>query len=122
MNGSYNLQLLIDKMSGNMKFVGMFYIIMGGFYCLSIIGAIIGVPFIISGLRIRESASAFRSYSFNTNEYFLAEAIDKQNSFFNIQKIIMMVSLAFVILYIVLMLVIGITFFQELGQIEDFSV
>jgi hypothetical protein len=122
MNGTHYMQILIDKMADNMKFVGMFYIIIGGFYCFTIIGAIVGVPLIISGLQIRESASAFQNYSFTNDQYLLEQALSKQNSFFKIQKIIMIVSLVFMVIYIVFLLVVGISFFQNLGSTDSYSV
>ena len=46
-------QYVFDKMTSDMRFVGLFTIIYGVLTCLTIIGALIGVPTIIIGLRIR---------------------------------------------------------------------
>ena len=54
--------MIVHKMAGDMNFVGIFYIIIGAIECLTIIGAIVGIPLIISGLRLRESADSFKGY------------------------------------------------------------
>ncbi len=91
----------ISKMIGDMNFVGIFYIITGALYCLTIIGAIFGIPYIMSGLRVRESASHFRGY-LSTNESFaLEQAIEKQSKFFFIQKVLMIISIVIFVLYII---------------------
>jgi len=46
-----NQQQRIDLSGGSWaQFLGIMYIIMGAFYTLTIIGAIVGVPFIFAGL------------------------------------------------------------------------
>lgn len=57
--GNAAFQLMVRKMTGDMRFVGLFTIIGGAFACLGIITAIIGVPVIISGLRLHEAADSF---------------------------------------------------------------
>jgi len=59
------LQMLIPKMTANMRFVSVFYIIVGVLYSLTIIGAIVGIPLIISGLRLKESADAFTNFAYS---------------------------------------------------------
>ena len=49
---SPTLRITVNKMTGDMQFVGIFYIIIGALQCLSIIGAIVGIPLIICGLQI----------------------------------------------------------------------
>ncbi|HLA63497.1 MAG TPA: DUF5362 family protein, partial [Rhodothermales bacterium] len=53
----------VDKMVGDMRFVGIMTVIFGAFSCLGIITAIIGVPVIIMGLRLRESADQFERWA-----------------------------------------------------------
>jgi hypothetical protein len=52
-------------MTANMRFVSVFYIIVGVLYSLTIIGAIVGIPLIISGLRLKESADAFTNFAYS---------------------------------------------------------
>jgi len=92
MNGSVTIspmmQMTVSKMSGDMRFVGIFYIIMGALYCLSIIGALVGIPLIICGLRLREAADSFTSYLGSNDSGILERAFERQGSFFFIQKVI----------------------------------
>ena len=93
-------------MSGDMKFVGMFQIIYGALCCLTIIGALIGVPAIIAGLRLRESGEAYAAYSGGDGSA-LGRAFTGQASFFKIIKILMIIALVLIVLDIVLMIAMG---------------
>ena len=85
-------------MSNDMKFVGLIYIICGALACLSIIGALIGVPVIFAGLRARESGDAYNAYS--AGDYSaLGRAFTGQASFFKILKIIMIIYIVLMCLY-----------------------
>jgi len=86
-------QLTLFKMSGDMKFMGIFYIIIGGLYCLTILGAVLGVPWLISGIRLRDSADSFKYYADSKDASYLRSAIDQQSRFFHIQKILLIVGL-----------------------------
>jgi len=91
----------ITLMSKDMRFVGLFTIIYGVLNCITIIGAIIGIPLIFMGMRIRESADHYDYYNSTGDMQALQNAIDKQYKYFNIQKIIIIVSLIFIVLYII---------------------
>ncbi len=95
------LQSRIREMSRHMKFVGLFAIIYGALMCLTIIGAILGIPYIISGLRLRESADSYLAYvEFNDTRQ-LMTAFEKQSSFFFIMKVFIIIGLVFLVLYII---------------------
>lgn len=119
MNGTSTLspmaQMTVTKMAGDMRFVGVFYIIMGALYCLSIIGAIIGIPFIICGLRIRESADAYTGYLSSSDTNMLERAFERQGSFFFIQKVLMIIGLVMIVLYIVFLIAFGAAIFSAMG-------
>jgi hypothetical protein len=84
-----------------MKFVGLFAIIYGALMCLTIIGAILGIPYIISGLRLRESADSYLAYvEFNDTRQ-LMTAFEKQSSFFFIMKVFIIIGLVFLVLYMI---------------------
>ncbi|MBN2412694.1 DUF5362 domain-containing protein [candidate division KSB1 bacterium] len=89
-----------SQMIGDMKFVGIFTIVYGAITCLSIIGAIIGIPMIIAGLRLRESADFFTSFQSQKDENALYLAFEKQGSYFNIQKILIIIGLVIFGLYL----------------------
>jgi hypothetical protein len=96
---------IIKKMNTDMRFVGMFYIIYGAIMCIGIITALIGVPYIIMGMRLRESADSFSRFNELGDDMDLNMALEKQQRFYFINKIIMIVALAFFALYIILIIV-----------------
>lgn len=108
-------QMTVNKMTGDMRFVGVFYIIMGVIYCLSIIGAVIGIPLIICGLRLRESADAFNGFLGSNDGSMLERAFERQGSFFFIQKVLMIIALVFMVLYIILIFAFGAAFFSAMS-------
>src|SRR4030067_106879 len=119
MNGTSTLtpmaQMTVNKMTGDMRFVGVFYIIMGALYCLSIIGAVIGIPLIICGLRIRESADAYNGYLGSNDVNMLERPFERQGSFFFIQKVLMIIGLVFIVLYIIFIIAFGAAIFSAMG-------
>ena len=104
-----SLQYTINKMTGDMKFVGIFYIIMGAIECITIIGAIIGIPIIICGLRLRESADAFRGYLSTGDSFMLEKALERESRFFFIQKVFLIISLIIFVLYVVFLVIFGLS-------------
>lgn len=95
-------QMTFDKMIGDMRFVGMFVIIYGALYCISIIGALIGVPLIIAGLRIRESADQFAIYRTTNDSGAMRSGFQLQGKYFNIFKILIIIMLVLFVLSIIL--------------------
>jgi len=103
---SYNpMQFLVLKMSKSMSFIGVYSIVMGAISCLSIIGAAVGVPMIFAGIRLRESADAFKKYVDMNDNNLLSLALDKQERYFYIQKVLAIVGLAMIGLYFVFIIV-----------------
>jgi hypothetical protein len=94
-------QYLFDKMTGNMKFIGMFTIIYGGFICLSIIGALVGVPLIIAGMRIREAADQFKIFKTTNNTGAMRSGFELQGKYFHILKVLIIVGTVITIIYII---------------------
>jgi hypothetical protein len=119
MNGTSTVspmaQMTINKMTGDMRFVGIFYIILGAIYCLTIIGAIIGIPFIICGLRLRESADAYNGYIGSNDTNMLERAFERQGSFFFIQKVLMIIGLVLMVIYIIFIILFSATLLSSMG-------
>ena len=113
---SPTLRITVNKMTGDMQFVGIFYIIIGALQCLSIIGAIIGIPLIICGLRLRESADSFRGYLTTNDTGMLENALERQSRFFFIQKVLLIISIVIFVLYIILIIVFGISMFTSMSH------
>ena len=100
-------------MRRDMNFVGIYTVIVGALTCLSIIGAIVGVPTLISGLRLREAAIAFDDFAASGNMGAITYALERQQKYFNITKILVIVSLACTALMIVGMMIF-VVFFSSL--------
>ena len=113
---SPTLRITVNKMTGDMQFVGIFYIIIGALQCLSIIGAIVGIPLIICGLRLRESADSFRGYLTTNDTGMLENALERQSRFFFIQKVLLIISIVIFVLYIILIIVFGISMFTSMSH------
>jgi hypothetical protein len=96
---------MAKKMTGDMKFYGIFNIIYGALTCLTIIGAIIGVPMIFAGMRLNEAADLFRVYINSGDFQSLSNAMERQGRFFFINKVIIFVGLALFVLYIIFIIV-----------------
>lgn len=111
---------LFNKMTSDMKFVGLFTIIYGALTCLSIIGALIGVPLIFAGLRIREAADEYKFFQASNDLQALRRAFEKQGKYFNIIKILIIVGLVLTVLYIVFILIFGIFAFSSMTNYDSF--
>jgi len=94
----------LPNLARYMKFVGLLEMIGGVIYCLTIIGAIIGVPVYIMGKRLRESADAFTNYNASSSGKDLELAIEKQTGAFFIQYILAIVGLVLMAIYIVVII------------------
>ena len=108
---------MLSKQVKDMRITGIFYIIYGALTCLSIIGAIIGIPMLISGLRVREAAKEFEAYEAAGDFDQLAQGLERQGQFFRFQKIYVLATLAFIALYI--LFIIGIAAFGIMGGLNE---
>ena len=105
--------ITVNKMTGDMNFVGIFYIVIGAIECLTIIGAIVGIPLIICGLRLRESADSFKGYLASGDSFMLERALERESRFFFIQKVLMIITIAFFVLYIIFFIVFGLSMISQ---------
>ncbi len=94
----------IPNLAKYMNFIGLLQIIGGALYCLTIIGAIIGVPVIYMGIRLREAADGFKKYLGSQSGQDLAIAIDKQTRSFFIQFVLTIIGLAFFGIYLIVII------------------
>ena len=100
--------MLFTKMTSDMKFVGMFTIVYGVLTSLSIVGAVIGVPLIFAGLRIREAADEFNAFRLTNDNNSLRKGFELQGKYFYIQKIIIIVGLVLTALYVIGIVIFGV--------------
>jgi hypothetical protein len=100
---------MVVKLCKDMKFVGIFTVIYGAITCIGIITAAIGIPIIISGIRLQESADYLLSYAGNSSASMLESALERQSRYFFIIKVLIIVSLVLILLYLIfIVLIIGI--------------
>lgn len=116
------LRTTISKLSSDMRFVGIFFIIVGVLYSLTIIGAVMGIPLIISGLRLRESSDSFSSYMLSGDNNMLERALERQSRFFFIQKIFIIITLIVMVVYIIAIIVLIVTVLPYFDGAMHYSV
>ncbi len=101
---------MLDKMRGDMNFVAIVSIIFGAFVCLGIISAVVGVPLIIAGLRLKDAANGLETYLTSRDRMSFQRAFEMKAKYFNMMKIYYLISIVFVALYfvfVILMLAFG---------------
>ena len=101
---SSSMSTNIPDLTKYMRLIGLLQMIGGVLYCLTIIGAIIGVPVYIMGKRLRESADAFTSYHASNSGRDLETAIERQTRAFFIQYVLAIIGLVIMAIYIVVMI------------------
>ncbi len=104
----------VARMAQDMKFIGILEIILGAVASLTIIGAVVGIPAIVSGLRLRESASLFTAAVQAGDVGVLQSALEQQARFFKLQKVIRVAAIALILLYV--MFVIGTMIITTMGH------
>ncbi len=116
------LKALLLKMTKDMNFLGIVSIIYGAFSCISIIGAVIGVPIIITGIRLRESSDAYRAYIDSDDKGMMYRAVERLSSFFYIYKVITIIYIALFVLSIIVFFLVmafaGVSFLDQLDTMQ----
>jgi len=98
------LSATLPNLTKYMNFIGLLAMIFGVIYCLTIIGAIFGVPYYIMGKRLRESAEAFTGYNSSSSNRDLETAIERQTKAFFIMYVLSIVGLVIAAIYIVVLI------------------
>jgi Family of unknown function (DUF5362) len=98
---SFQNEVLYPRLTGNMKFVGIYYMVVGVLASITIIGAVVGIPTFIAGSRLRDAAENLKLYNENRSDDTLNRALNLQNSSFFIYKILIIVGLVIMVLYII---------------------
>ncbi len=80
------LKLSVMKMVPDMKAVSIFMIVTGVFSCLSLIGLIAGIPLIIAGVKLKDSASAFNSFTAQENPGLLNNGVQNLKEHYRMMK------------------------------------
>ena len=117
-----NTQDTIYRMSKDMKFMGIVSIVYGAISCLTILGAIFGIPYIIMGIRLKDSGEHYQRYAEMNNPADLEFAFLKQQSFFFLTKVITIIGIIFFILVIAFYIVLFSFFFSGgMNFMEQFN-
>lgn len=111
---------LFDKMTSDMKFVGIFTIIYGAISCLSIIGALFGIPVIIAGLRLREAADEYELFKNTSDNHALRRAFEKQQKYFGLLKILIIIGLVLSILGILFAILANVFIISNLSGYDNY--
>ncbi len=104
----------IDDMARDMKFYAVFYIVMGALSCLSIIGAVYGIPLIIYSIKLKDSAEQFRSFSSSKDFFQLQQALENQRKFFFFNKVVILIGITLFIFYILIIIWFGASLLSSL--------
>lgn len=88
-----------------MRIVGIVLVVFGAIYCISIIGAIFGIPMIIMGLYLHQAAGHFES-GFRGYAEQLHEGADKLARTIQIAGILTLVGVVLMVLYFAVLFVV----------------
>ena len=101
----------------SMRFVGWMGMVYGIFICLSIVGAIVGIPLILASNRFLGGVKRFENYRQDCSEAELKVGFEELGSSFRTLKILAIVYIVLIIAYIGLLIMLGgIGLLSELGN------
>jgi len=92
---------------GNMRFVGLATMIYGILTCLTIVGAIIGIPTIIAANRLLGAVKILEEYRLTGVENHLASGFHELGRAFGIVKVLIIISLVLLALEVVGFIIFG---------------
>lgn len=98
---NFILHSIIDSLSGWMKFIGIYTIVIGAITCIGIVTAAIGIPMIFSGIALTKSSKSIITYKHYNSPYTLYEIFTSLNKYFKIQGIFIIIGIILSIIYIV---------------------
>lgn len=118
LNDVYFINFL-SKMRGQMNFVGIMNIIFGALSCLSIIGAVVGVPQILAGIKLRESCENLGIFIREGDSSQLKVSLKLMGKFYEYSKLYYIINLVMIglviIFYIIIFAFFGSMILREIG-------
>lgn len=93
---------VIDSLSGWMKFIGIYTIVLGAITCIGIITAAIGVPLIFAGIALTNGSKSIKAYKNYNSPYILKDIFTAFNKYFKIQGILIIIGIILTIVYILI--------------------
>mgnify|MGYP005836977011 CR=1 FL=1 len=106
------------NLAKNMKFVSLFIIIYGAISTLSIVGALVGIPIIFAGLKLRDASIAIYNYLHSNLQHDLDNAVEKQARAFWILKILILVTILFYIFVILILIIFILPYLRNLSMFQ----
>ncbi len=103
---SYMAPSIIDSLSGWMKFMGIYTIVVGAITCIGIITAAIGIPMIFSGIGLTNASKSLKAYKDYNNQFTLNDFFTYLNKYFKIQGIFAIIGIALSVIYIAFLLIV----------------
>jgi hypothetical protein len=94
----------IDSLSGWMKFMGIYTIVLGSIYCLGIITAAFGVPLILGGKSLFKASNNILKLKQFNNPFVLNETFSAINKYFKITGIITIISVVLTVIYAIVLI------------------
>jgi len=96
----HGMGLTFGKTLANMKFMGVAGMVYGILTCLSLVGALLGVPVIIASNRFLEAVKILQQYRHSNRQEDLAAAFHELGRSFRLMKVVVIISLAMSVLYV----------------------
>jgi serine/threonine protein kinase len=95
------------SMTRDMNFIALYQIVMGALVCLTLVGALWGIPTIIAGLRLREAARLLNTYESTGDSAHLTSGFDHQRQYFFITKVLTIVGIVLSLLWLIVLLLVA---------------
>ncbi len=109
--------LSFGKTLSDMRFIGLVGMVYGVMTCLSLVGAVVGVPIIIAANRFLESIKILQEYRVHGRQGDLSTAFHEMGRSFRLMKIIVLISIGLTVLYFMLIFMFGgLALLSELGS------
>ncbi|MDD4492994.1 MAG: DUF5362 domain-containing protein [Eubacteriales bacterium] len=102
-------------------FQAILEIISGAFMCLGIITAIIGVPKIIAGVKLLNAGDNLRDAMVGSDERKVTDSLYNMGSYFKLNGISNIISIAFSVLAIVFWIILIVFFIKNISQLTPWN-
>ncbi|OQY74083.1 MAG: hypothetical protein B6D45_07280 [Ignavibacteriales bacterium UTCHB3] len=107
---------MLSKLAADSKFVGTFIIVMGALYCLSIFGAIVGIPAIFVGLRARDGGNNLERFIATDDPNDKIMAYQSYQKHFFILKVLLIIAVVFLVISVLFYSSVFFSFLSLLGR------
>lgn len=111
-----DMHAIVTKMIRDMKIVGWYFVISGAIYCLSIFGAILGIPYIIAGLRLKDAAAEYGGW-LNHDQGALFRALQLQQKHYFILMVVLVASIVLAAVMMIVMFSVFAVNFSDFMQV-----